>query len=429
LDIGKRIAKIRKSKNLPQDAICKGVISRSHLSNIESGRYEPVEDILVILAEKLDVPKEYLLNFNEFDENIDVLLLSFNEALDIDMTKAQSILENISSQYPLINSLAQEAYFFLLECCFHLKKHDLEQAKFIFHLEFLPLINEKKITSIPTHMREKYFYIKGVFLYYKKDYLQSYKYYLQHLLLIQSNIQKGAIFFNIALVLLKLYDVNNAISYAKQARSLYLDEHQWNKAADAYNLTGVLYWENQEFDMAEEQLLKALDISSQHSLEELEGRIYHNLGLIYVAKQNKEKALYYLFKSLTIKKKTKYPYIDMSYRSILNIYIEQGMIQEAKQFLEEAQANCEDQLEANYLKVIEARLHLKMGQNKVYEVLFKEAIEVFHSNERWKHLIIFSEELGDYFSHTRKYKPASHYYKTSVEASKKLYGGVEIDEI
>lgn len=414
---------------MPQDAICKGVISRSHLSNIESGRYEAVEDILEILAERLDVPKEYLLNFSEVNVELDKLLLSFKEAIEVDLAKAHDILENITKQHSLINSLDQEAYFFLLECCFYLKKHDIERARQIFYLEFLPLINEKKITCLPTHMREKYYYSKGVLHYYKKDYLQSYKFYLQHLLLINDNIKKGAIFFNIALVLLKLYDVNNAISYAKEARSLYLNELQWNKAADAYNLTGVLYWEEKEFDMAEEQLLKALDIANQHSLEELKGRIYHNLGLVYRAKQNQEKSLHYLFKSLDMKKKANHPSIYMSYRSILNIYIEQGMIQEAIQFLEEAQADCEDQLEANYLKVIEARLHLKMGQNKVYEVLFTEAIKVFQSNERWKHLIIFSEELGNYFSHIRKYKSASHYYKTSVEASKKLYGGVEIEEI
>lgn len=434
MDIGKRIAKIRKAKNMSQDTICKGVISRSHLSNIESGRYEPVDDILVILAEKLNVPKEYLVSYSTANDDLEKLLSSLKEKIDLDLIKAGDILENIYRNYPLINSLNQEAYFFLLECCYYLKKHDVERAKSILKLEFLPLIKDKNMINLPPYMQEKYYYIKGVIHYYKKDYLQSYKYYLQHLLLINDNVPKATIFFNIALVLLKLYDINNALSYVEEARTLYLNEQQWAKAADAYNLTGVLYWEQQEFDIAEEQLLKALNIASQHSLEDLEGKIYHNIGLNYRAKRNKEKALHYLLKSLDIKKKTKYssiynyPSKHMSYRSILNIYIEEEMIQEAKQILEEAQVDCEDPLEANYLKVIEARMHLKMGQNEVYEVLFKEAIKVFQANGRWKHLIIFSKELGEYFSHIKKYKPASHYYKMSVEASKKLYGGVKIDE-
>jgi transcriptional regulator with XRE-family HTH domain len=423
LNIGRRIAKIRKVKNIPQEFVCKGIVSRSHLSNIESGRYEPAEDILLILSDRLGIPKDYLLKSYEIDEDLEQLLASLKKQLNVDVAKAEDILHQIKDKYPFIYSVYQEAYFFLLESCYYIKKQNAVLAKDILKKEFLPLINDHKIDTMPAQMRELYYYIRGVLCYYKQDYLQCYQYYLQQLPLVNNNVQKAAIYFNISLALWKLYDFNNAISYAHKARILYFEEHQWYKAADAYNSLGILYWENLELILAEEQLQKALDMAEQYKYDELKGRIYHNLGLVYHAKHESDQSLHYLFMSLELKKEIKHSSINMTYRSILNIYIEQSLSKEAKLMLEEAHENCEDKLEANYLKVIEARLNLKSGQRDLYETLIKEAITFFNDNQEWKHLIMFSEEFGDYYHRSRKYKLASNYYKMSIKAYQKLHGG------
>jgi transcriptional regulator with XRE-family HTH domain len=423
LNIGRRIAKIRKVNNIPQESVCKGVVSRSHLSNIESGRYEPAEDILHILSERLGVPKDYLLKSDDVDEELEQLLSSLKKQLNADLAKAEDLLHQIKDKYPFIHSVYQEAYLFLLESCYYIKKRDSKTSKHILENEFLPLINENRIDTLPTQLREPYFYIRGVLSYYQKDYLQCYQYYLQQSQLIDTNLQKAAVYFNISLALWKLYDFNNAISYAHKARSLYFEEHQWYKAADAYNSLGILYWENLELNLAEEQLLKALDMAEQYHYDELKGRIYHNLGLVYDAKHDPNQSLQYFYKSLKLKRKIKHSSINMTYRSILNIYIDQNLMDEAKLMLEEAQTNCEEKLEANYLKVIEARLKLKSGHRDLYEALIKEAITFFNVNQEWKHLIMFTEELGDYYNQSRKYKLASHYYKISIKAYQKLYGG------
>jgi tetratricopeptide (TPR) repeat protein len=423
LNIGRRIAKIRKVKNIPQELVCKGIVSRSHLSNIESGRYEPAEDILLILADRLAVPKDYLLKSNEVDETLEQLLSSLKKQLNIDLAKAENIFHGIKDKYPFIHSVYQESYFFLLESSYYIKKGNIQGSKEILEQEFLPLMNDFKIDTIPTQMRESYFYIKGVLCYYQQDYLQSYQYYLQQLHLVDNNLQKAAVYFNLSLALWKLYDFNNAISYAHKARNLYFEEHQWYKAADAYNSLGILYWENFELNQAEEQLQKALDMAEQYKYDVLKGRIYHNLGLVYHSKQEYDQSLHYLFKSLELKKKIKHPSVNMTYRSILNIYIKQNLTNEAKLMLEEAQENCKEKLEANYLKVIEARLNLESGQRDLYETLIKEAISFFNENQEWKHLIMFSEEFGNYYHRSRKYKLASHYYKVSIKAYQKLFGG------
>jgi tetratricopeptide (TPR) repeat protein len=422
LNIGRRIAKIRKIKNIPQESICKGVVSRSHLSNLESGRHEPAEDILIILSERLGVPQDYLLKYDEVDEELESILANFKKYMDEDLEKASDLLQNIRDKYPFIHSVNQEAYFFLLESCYYIKKRDAERSKQILRMEFLPLTAEKEIDTLPDKMREIYYYTNGVISYYENNYLQCYQYYLQQLPLVSSNVQKATIHFNIALALWKLYDINNAITYAQKARSLYFEEHQWFKAADAYNSLGILYWENQELEQAEEQLLKALDIANQYNYEELKGRIYHNLGLVYKDKEQFTQCLDYFSQSLELKKKIKHPSTNMTYRSILNIYIEQGITDEAKLIIEEAKANIEDEIEVNHLNVIEAELNLKLGQREVFESTMKSCVNFFYSNKHWKHITRLSEDFGDYYHRSRKYKQASQYYKMSIEAYKKIYG-------
>jgi transcriptional regulator with XRE-family HTH domain/Tfp pilus assembly protein PilF len=428
LNIGRRIAKIRRVKNIPQESICKGVVSRSHLSNIESGRYEPAEDILHILADRLGVPNDYLLKSDEVDEDLEQLLASLRKQLNVDVVKAEEILHQIKDKYPFIHSVYQEAYFFLLESCYYIKKRDSKTSKNILENEFLPLINENRIDAIPTQLREPYYYIRGVLSYYQQDYLQCYQYYLQQLQLVDSNIQKAAIYFNISLTLWKLHDIINAISYAHKARTLYFDEHQWYKAADAYNSLGILYWENNELNHAENQLMKALDMAEQYKYHELKGRIYHNLGLVYMDRQAFPQCLDYFKQSLKLKKKIKHPSINMTYRSILNIYIEQNLVDEAKIILKEAQASCVDEVEINHLRVIEANLNLILGQRNVFESTMKDCINFFNSNRYWKHITLFSEDLADYYQRSRKYKQASEYYKMSIKAYKKLNGSDKVEK-
>ena len=61
-DIGNRIKAIRKTLNLKQKEFSKKLnIATSSLSEIETGRYSPGLDVIVILAKEFDVDLYYLL--------------------------------------------------------------------------------------------------------------------------------------------------------------------------------------------------------------------------------------------------------------------------------------------------------------------------------------------------------------------------------
>ena len=64
-EIGTRIVEIRRSRGISQEALASlAGISRTYLSNIESGRNVPGIDVLVSIASSLDVDLGALLSIN-----------------------------------------------------------------------------------------------------------------------------------------------------------------------------------------------------------------------------------------------------------------------------------------------------------------------------------------------------------------------------
>ncbi len=61
--LGARIAKIRRSKGISQDNVCRiAGLSRGALSKIESGKVEPKISTLALVAITIDVPFKKLLD-------------------------------------------------------------------------------------------------------------------------------------------------------------------------------------------------------------------------------------------------------------------------------------------------------------------------------------------------------------------------------
>ncbi|WP_420167139.1 helix-turn-helix domain-containing protein [Caldalkalibacillus thermarum] len=64
------MAMIRRSLGVSQEWVAKGIVSRSHYSNIENGRYMPAPDVLELIAKKLNVPDKYLIEHNVPDRKL-----------------------------------------------------------------------------------------------------------------------------------------------------------------------------------------------------------------------------------------------------------------------------------------------------------------------------------------------------------------------
>ena len=151
--------------------------------------------------------------------------------------------------------------------------------------------------------------------------------------------------FNYAQFLYKygLYKDAEAI-YFRQiaiAEELYGKEHE--NTATSYNNIGAVYNAQGNFDKALEYLLKALAIrekvlGTEHSST---ATSYNNIGAVYNAQGDFDKALEYYFKALAIREKvlgTKHPDTATSYNNIGDVYRAKGDYVKALEYHQKALA-------------------------------------------------------------------------------------------
>lgn len=429
MNLANRLKKIRISRNFDRATLAKGILSYSHLSNIELGRFEPSEEMLVALAKRLKVEEDYLLKYKETDSQLDELLILLKSSIDTnDLNQTEIIVQNIKKNHSVIFSVYQETFFYILVSYYKYKNNSINDALKLFELEVLPLLENINIEGVPSDFREVYYYIQGVSCFFKGYYYNSYQNFLKQMILVKTNLLKATANYNVALTLYKLSNYHTAITYAIKALDLYLHERQWYKAADADNLLGVLYWENRDVVNAEKHFINAMEISNQYKLDELKSRILHNLGLLYEKKEDVTKSLEYFLLSLELKKKfgDKNSLIS-TYCSVLNIYIEKKTFDLANILLNDAKNMCDELDQQYHLKMVEAKLILKYQKFKEYELLMNEVIDYFINNLQWKQVIEPAEELGDYYYNNKKYKAASKLYKVALKANNNnMYQGGEL---
>jgi len=423
LYIGKRISFLRKEKNLDRLSVYKGIVSSSHFSNIESGRFEPSEETLSHLSDRLNVPRYYLTKHKILDPILERFLYKFKKSIEKETGDSDEILKDLNELYPYIPSIIQEICYLILLTQYYFKKGKNSDAIDILNNKLSFFIDESNVINLPVEYLSPYYYIKGVYYYFKNNYLTSYIYFEKQSRISDPDI-KGQVNYNISLTYWKRGDIKNALIYAKSALESYLREHKWRLACDAYNLIGVLYWEIEEIGKAEDFLKRGLELARQMELYLLESRFYHNLGLVENAKGNLDQSIAYLKQSLENKKETNAQNITVTIRSLIEIFLDHNLIEKAKELLLELDQNFDNNNEEYYhLKILNARINLLDGNIEFFEKNMIESILYFEYSGIWREYIKHTKLLCDYYESTRQYKKANNYLKKMAEAYCKINGG------
>lgn len=163
---------------------------------------------------------------------------------------------------------------------------------------------------------------------------------------------------------------------------------------------------------------QAYDMAHDYKLVDLFPLIYHNLGLVAKSRKDYDQSLDYFHKSLKLHdKETRI----LTYRSILNILLEQGKNESVKEILEEAKKVCIDLSEEYHLRVIEGKIAFNNGLELEYEKHLVESTAHFeHVNIR--HFLEYTEQLAEFYQNKRKYKQAMEHYKKIVDTVKEFKG-------
>ncbi|MBE1555093.1 helix-turn-helix transcriptional regulator [Sporosarcina limicola] len=421
MHIGKRLKGLRRLRGMTQAKVSDGITSDSHYSNIEGGRYAPLEGTLKLLAERLSVPSTYLINQSVIDEDMTVLLDQYEDLLDAEeIENARFFFEEHKKSFEYIPSLQQELHFNLLRCTDFFKAGDYDTFGRYYSDTIIPYVDLELLTTLSASIREKYNYISGLYHYIKKNHKESIQFFSCILKMNDDASLHARLTFNIALAHYYLHDYTGALVYAEQSKDHYLNLHNWKKTAECYNLLAVLYKLLNDFDNAELYIHKGLNILNDET-EKTYLTLLHNSALIYREKEQYDQALEAINRCISLKKDHNPDDLFISYHVKLKILLRTKDLDAVGDAFELAKNACTTKLDEIHLQVIEGKLCLLRNQSSDYEALIQQCADYYLKHEHWKCLKGITEEFAEYYAKIMQYKKAYNLNKLCLHAIKKIY--------
>ncbi len=425
MHIGKRIRYIRMKNNLSQENVAKGIVSVSHLSNLESGRYSASEDTIRYLAKKLNVPTNYLLDWYTSDKHLEKLLSNLFVTILTDINQASTVLT--SFQEP-INSIHQEWTYYYLRCSYYYKVNELDKAQDLEENRLSYFISEKDdLAECPQLLKQAYCYYKGISA-YRNNHLKSSYHFFNKLTnyLHSNNIDAYAdIQYNLALISYQSSDYFKAKKHTDIAIEFYLQNGDLNKLADTHNLLGTIYCETYMFKDSLRELSKAMKFAKSLNISYLESRILHNKGLVYKGLGEENKALHMFLNSYRLKVKMNSNNIIVTIGELLECQINLGKYTETKQLLKTASQYMKTESDYQLLNSIKGNIDLHEGNEVGFTKKKTDALNYF-KQYNLKYAKGIAKELGDYYFEQNKYKNAATYYRMELNHISKNKGGEKL---
>ncbi|MBO8155736.1 MAG: helix-turn-helix transcriptional regulator [Bacillaceae bacterium] len=421
MHIGKRISILRHEKGFSQTELSKGIISPTHLSNIEAGRYLPSKDILELFAKKLGVKKEYLTDYEDLDQELYNELIAWKENIILDIDQAKQQLEKLHENYEFpIHNIYLECLYYLLLGSYYLKLNNIDEVEKVHGLYITGYLDDETIHQYNPFLQECYYYYFGLYHFMNNNFSNSFYYFDKMLDYISNNYIKASILYNLALINYKKKQIFEAITYANKAIELQLIQHQWSKLAVTYNLLGVLYWEKKQFEDSLKLLKKSEEIADLKNLITLKEQVYHNFGLVYKDYKDFDKAIYYFKKSIELKINHSKKFIVSSYYSMIGCYLFQKRYEEAQELINEAYIYCKEEKDYQLLNILKAKISKHKGDYKGFVEHLNNSIIFFEKHKDYIHLKELHEILAEFYFKNRKYKLAAFHYKKQVEFYKNI---------
>ncbi|MCM3745335.1 helix-turn-helix transcriptional regulator [Sporosarcina luteola] len=418
MNLGKRIKNIRESKGLTQEDIFTGIVSNSHYSNIESGRYNAAIETIKLIAKRLDVPEDYLISTKidckETQNLLDKLKLIVENG---NVLETNSFLNPYKDKFDYISSLKQEACYQLLSFLHLFNSKKFGEAIRLYE----NYLTSAKQEDFEGEYKLVYLYATGLYYYIIKSHEKSITFFKE--LLKNSDdtsTYKPRVLYNIAMSLYNTYKYSEAIEYAKESKMMYLKLHDWGKAGDCYNLLVVLNREIKKYSIAESYLKKGFEIVKPDSFELL-AKLHHNFSLICYDQGRYKEALEHINKSIKIKNVNAIPRMFVSYKLKLNILLNIDDLLTLNKTLNIASECITTPIhEAQYL-YIEGNKHYILGDIERYECNIKKAINILQEQKSWKELVTVAENYSSFLEKNKRYKKALELQKLSNLAMKNIY--------
>nr|WP_169382717.1 helix-turn-helix transcriptional regulator [Caldibacillus debilis] len=392
---------MRKKNSLSLEQAAQGIVSSTHLSNIENGRFQPSDEILQLLAKKYKVPEKYLLAYDKKDPQIDQPLKEVLFFLITDKTaEAETRLKKVREK-GFIPHLEQELEYNILHTCMLVKKN----LPYEEELEKLNLLVNGDELEYPSYVHQCYAYLMEQISFRQGDFEKCY-HYIQ--IFLKYNLPPSVyatIQFHLLIILFHLRKRILAVKQAEKGLKIFFQNHQWKFVTETYNILLAIYWTEEDYETALNYGKKALELAETFKFEDTKSRVYHNLGITYKSLKMYETAEEMLAKSIELHRKAN-QFPRNSLWSILDMFAE---IDDKEKFAHWYQQVDPDDEEFFYL-------YVKMNPDKIGEYLDKldKLAQKAEKDGRWDLAVEAYHLLSKYFYENRKYKTAIRYYQKII---------------
>jgi transcriptional regulator with XRE-family HTH domain len=425
MNLGKRIDKLRKIKKIPQAELCKGIISSAHLSNIKRGRYQPAEDIMLLLAERLGVPAPYLLQHREEQAQLKLILSELQLSLvQEERDQAKELIRTIRKEYWPIQSTVQEFFYLILETLYLLKFVSFKHALKRYELEIEPLCDPKNVSSLPKEVQESYYGLTGRLAYYAEDYERSCEAFTRQLWCVRDIFEKAHVLYYLGSSLAAVCKRKEGIEAVKQAVTLYEANQQYEALCAAYHLLFTLYLDTENLNEAEIVWGNLDHVVQQENITHLNPLLYQLSGLLKRARKQEQEAITAFQAAISSLQSANDPSDDrITQLFSVNCQLVEALIavkaldqaQNAFEMARHYQRSATDEIELNILK---AKLAFAQEEYEEYHTLLDESLRHFYKQRKWRRVEMYAQELAEHHYRGKHYKLAAQYFRLLAEAIK-----------
>ncbi|MBH0169205.1 helix-turn-helix domain-containing protein [Fictibacillus sp. 18YEL24] len=418
MNLGEKIRYFRRVKNLSQQELAAGICSVPYLSKIENGVTEPSEEIQRLLAERLGI-RLHTKNEKSIMQNYVDLFYSLYKR---DYPTAKQKYENLfnlpsqSVEEDILTKIFKSMYIMMTTQETHEVQEMLDEVAYIDDV----IKGEKAFYYLLARSQLSFFI---------EEFEDAHSYALKAEKLLEEHRfqewEKGYLLYLIGLTANQLFKSITALEYTQLALTIFEKTYFFKRCADCRIILAIVQTRIKNFDESIKQLLLAETIANSFGDEVIKGIVYHNLGSIANHKGETEKAIELFARSLQAKEGEPFIAKIMTIYALIKSYEKTNQPEKGLQLLSTWMDQLKDNpiyrgYELHFLYYKDLFTYGKLNEQTV-QFMIKEMIPYFKKRNEWIFLAEYYPILGKYFEDHQKYKQASMYYSSAMEAMRKMY--------
>ncbi len=433
IGLGNNIRRRRKILGMTQRQLAEGIISVPYLSLIENEKALPGEDILKLLARRLNTDPETLMGIRDAKKAEQFRELVEQARTALNYEEHSSSEKTIQSLRDLASTVADPDMLVQIEL---LELNLLEHRSTPDQSEKLLEQFEERWKSALDRPAVKvpYLRIKGNIQYRKGHFEKALHHYLaakQHLPEITDDIEKGYVYSNLGKTYVLLAHPSMGILYADKALEIMNRHDRLLEVCNLLHLKGTCLCHIGEYNEAILLFERIIRMCNQFLLCQLfASRAYHGMGICHMKRGNYPTAIRLFHQSIRVVSPNKLPEweIGVVHQALGYTHLNAGNLKKAKRYVKSAMRRLKDRpnLYAECLVYL-GMIHHAEGDLRRFEFCYRRAIDIFLSLGIHEKTARAAQTLGEFLSRADKPYQAVRYLKIAAEHYSKLVPTVDFD--